>query len=946
MILWRSLIFLISTLYRAVHSLPPSLKSQQPWMVSLVFVLVPALASSADSDWIIQGASPALEASLRDRFGEELKGSWNPSQQEAILHWLATEHGVDGAGIYLAGRQWILVVRESNRLTQISFTGLRVLSEAEARSALNLPETTNVDEIELREAAERLRIAYQDRGRFSAEVSIDTQALSTSETRARVFIREGPVTRLRGIDLRTTNPALEQSLKLHLRSYLGDELNQTLAADLRASIRGFFSRNRYYRAELKDLELALDPENSSARFAAEILVPEQYDLQFSGNGEFTNSSLLNALNLSEFQSANPQISSELAVRLREFYLANGYARIDITATESPGPRPMLTLVRFQIKEGPRVRIANWNISGRPSQDKEAVVNFIRQHSGKQLRRSWYVREELEAGIQNYLTDRRNNGYLKAKLVSMRSIYNSDRTEVTISLNLDDGPLTRIQKISFQGLAAFSESTLVETLGLRPGEDLRLNELEDGVNRLRSLYRDAGYLEMRLVNESDQLIGYNEDSTLAQLDFLLYEGPQIKVRSIQIEGNFLTKDYVILKELEFQVGDILTPKRVSESIRRLQRLNHFLSVEIRTLEEGTLASQRTVVVRVADRDPGLFNMGLGATNERGLTLRGFAGIAYRNIGGTGRAITARAEGSYNVNEIRYAERKLTLSYLEPYLFDTRVRGRLNYTGAITITNFSPVLLSELAQTTWTLEQDLTSNWLLAWDVLSIARYRDFSRDTIPDLPDRSQVIASTAVTTDLDFRDHPFNPSSGTFSRLNVEYGDPRFGSDPNINYIRALAATTHYWPLAPGWVWANSARSGYLRQLLEPDFGLVPYDKKGFFLGGQTTIRGFAPGEGFPGFPEVGTDRFDLRTTALMRLIKSELRIPIWGDVGTALFYDGGDIVIDGIENRYPWRHNVGIAIRYNTEFGPINLEMGWKLNAQGSRQEAPFAVHFSIGTF
>jgi outer membrane translocation and assembly module TamA len=55
-----------------------------------------------------------------------------------------------------------------------------------------------------------------------------------------------------------------------------------------------------------------------------------------------------------------------------------------------------------------------------------------------------------------------------------------------------------------------------------------------------------------------------------------------------------------------------------------------------------------------------------------------------------------------------------------------------------------------------------------------------------------------------------------------------------------------------------------------------------------------------------------------------------------------------------PYRDSVGVGVRIATPVGPVNLEVGWKLdrrliqvNPHGyDVRETPWAFHFSIGTF
>jgi outer membrane translocation and assembly module TamA len=114
-----------------------------------------------------------------------------------------------------------------------------------------------------------------------------------------------------------------------------------------------------------------------------------------------------------------------------------------------------------------------------------------------------------------------------------------------------------------------------------------------------------------------------------------------------------------------------------------------------------------------------------------------------------------------------------------------------------------------------------------------------------------------------------------------------------------------------------------------------------FFAGGDTTIRGFALDTvGTPG--TISERGFPTGGNAVL-ILNGELRVPVWGDVGTAFFIDGGnvfrrvtDFAIDEL------RGSVGFGVRYRSPIGPIRLDMGFKLDPRdGERRRV---LHFSIG--
>ena len=174
---------------------------------------------------------------------------------------------------------------------------------------------------------------------------------------------------------------------------------------------------------------------------------------------------------------------------------------------------------------------------------------------------------------------------------------------------------------------------------------------------------------------------------------------------------------------------------------------------------------------------------------------------------------------------------------------------------------------------------------------------------------------------------------------------PELDSSPNIRYSRSTGSFTYFLNPFGRVVWAHNLAGGYLQNLMNG--GNVPYDKKGFLLGGPTTIRGFTNAEAFPNSADFGGNTsYPLLTRASYYLIKSEIRFPLKGNIGAALFYDGGQVQLGDFNLPFGYRDSAGIALRYNTPVGPISGEFGWKLNRNTSRSESPYALNLAIGTF
>jgi outer membrane translocation and assembly module TamA len=114
-----------------------------------------------------------------------------------------------------------------------------------------------------------------------------------------------------------------------------------------------------------------------------------------------------------------------------------------------------------------------------------------------------------------------------------------------------------------------------------------------------------------------------------------------------------------------------------------------------------------------------------------------------------------------------------------------------------------------------------------------------------------------------------------------------------------------------------------------------------FFAGGDTTIRGFAL-DTVGALNTISASGFPRGGNALL-LVNGELRLPVWKDIGAALFVDGGNVFDRTSQmDLRELRGSVGFGVRYKSPIGPIRFDIGFKLDRRPL--ESPRAFHFSIG--
>ena len=847
------------------------------------------------------------------------------------------------------GNDLLLVGEISPEVKKITFEGLTGLSDAEALSLMGLNVNNILDEDNLKAGAAKLSQYFREQGYRFAQVAYAIQSESTIVKSIFFSINKKEQTRL--VDVQLDNlgdEAIQKDIGKYLkRNFRLSTLNQENLNKISNKLRTQLSFYGYYLTQVPSPQITFSADELTARVVFKLSATQRYHVEVLSKHWDHTSIEDDILKLNSYSSKEQNVTSELVERLKTHFVAKGYPHVNVPTYEvRKNNRIFLTLI---LDEGPFTKIADFRVTGQYSREESFYKEKFLDLASPSVQEDIFIKEDIELAAKNLLISIQNDGFVNAKLARVFiSTVRENPSQGVVIIQLEEGQQVRIGKIKFNGVAEANLPLVLQNANISADQSLSLIQLETALYNIKSFYEKAGYIEYKLQNEGTDLVTYSDNNSKIDLKFDIREGPRVEVQSIVTEGNTRTKDKLIFIEMDFKVGDVLNPEKIEESISRLQRTGHFNSVEITTLEKDTTIPQRTVVVKVVERDPGVRVLGIGLTDENRGTLHGYAGVAYRNFEGWGIGASLRSELNYNFADIKYLEQKHTFGFVFPYLFGTRTRLRTSATRANTIADVRINKVSEANSAVFSLEQDFTSHVTGIFSY-SVSTFKDHGITTDDEIKygytGESLVIGSIGPTLDIDYRDNLFNPTKGSFSRLSLEYAAEVFGNNNVDGFYRVIGQTTHYFPIrSSGFVFAQSLHGGYLKDLETQREG-IPFDKRGFLLGGRTTIRGFESSEFFPTTADIGAS-YRLNTSSSYQLVKSELRFPlsVKYDLAGALFYDGGQVQIEGVNLSYNWRDAVGFGIRYNTPVGPLSLEYAQKLNKKAGESDGAF--HLSVGVF
>jgi len=477
------------------------------------------------------------------------------------------------------------------------------------------------------------------------------------------------------------------------------------------------------------------------------------------------------------------------------------------------------------------------------------------------------------------------------------LYHPNRRDdgVEIELYLFEDRILRCGEFALAGLTDEEEMELKQRFDSRPGRPLSMEnlqqDLEDGLKQLEK----KGYPFVRFDLKSARL----GDAGTVDLSWRTALGPQLIINEIQIVGNELTRDYVILREIGIKPGSVYDPEKVSRIADKLNKLGFFASVSppqvfwARENEGGLL-------LRVEEGRSSRFDGVLGytpGTGDEGGYLTGLIDISLGNLLGTGRSVLAHWQKRDRKTQ------DLKFFYREPWIAGLPVSAGAGF--------------EQLIQDTTYVQRDLDLE--ISMPVLdNFSLFTEFTRTEItPDslgseqlgIPRSRSLNASLGVRYDT--RDDRLNPRRGIYYQTTVQSGLKKnlgpasvieaFQLKERVDSKRYTLDVEWYAPLHGRVVLALSLHGRQLRSNEKP----VPIPDL-FRLGGARTLRGYRE------------DQFLASSLAWSNL---EFRYILGRRSRAFLFYDSG--YYSRNESQGSYKTGFGFGFRLETGLGIMGIDYG-----------------------
>ncbi|HIR82379.1 MAG TPA: BamA/TamA family outer membrane protein [Candidatus Cryptobacteroides pullicola] len=327
---------------------------------------------------------------------------------------------------------------------------------------------------------------------------------------------------------------------------------------------------------------SLDATRDTAYFTIKIQErPRVSRWTFSGVKSGERKDIEERVNLRPGREFSDYVEKTTADIVKRYYAGKGFLQCEVTAEVVRDTIISNAIqVNFAVDRGPKIKVKDINFIGNDHVKEFKLARSMKKTKSNKIYNFFHSKKFDE---KEYLNDKRSvlsafneEGYRDARIVR-DSVYYIEPDRLAIDIVFDEGDKYYFRDITWTGNSIYTTDALNSILGIKKGDvydrvtmDQRLfgggKQTDYDVSKL---YKDNGYLFMTLTP-----VETNIQNDSVDVELRISEGKQAVLDDVIINGNDITNERVIRRQIFTRPGYLFTQSDFERSIREIASLGQF------------------------------------------------------------------------------------------------------------------------------------------------------------------------------------------------------------------------------------------------------------------------------------------------------------------------------------------------------------------------------------
>ena len=280
----------------------------------------------------------------------------------------------------------------------------------------------------------------------------------------------------------------------------------------------------------------------------------------------------------EFSEYVAKTSSDI---IKRYYKEKGFQNVDVKVnTKRDSIVRSAIRVQFAVDRGNKVKIKTITFKGANNVKESKLVRSMKKTRDARLQNFFSSKKFQENEYDNdkraMLSVFNEAGYRDARIVK-DTMYYVEPDRLQIDFEIDEGRRYYFRNITWTGNSVYSSQTLNDILMIKKGDIYDVVTMEKRLfgggkqseYDVSKLYRDNGYLFFNL-----QPVELNIEGDSVDVEMRVVEGKPATLNNIIINGNDLTNERVVRRQIFTRPGYLFSQSDFERSIREIASMGQF------------------------------------------------------------------------------------------------------------------------------------------------------------------------------------------------------------------------------------------------------------------------------------------------------------------------------------------------------------------------------------